>query len=100
LKVQVFLLSFLTGFSLFLACSEEAKVWCEKLNIQYRVEAVRESKVNQTTPKRYEDNFRFLNVKLESSCQNLSCTLSFDATNVVKAKVTNINHRNQNMIRI
>ena len=65
LKVQVLLLSFLTGFPLFLACSEEAKVWCEKLNIQYRVEAARESNVNQTTPKRYEDNFRFLNVKLK-----------------------------------
>jgi hypothetical protein len=33
--------------------------YCKKLNFEYRVEAVRESKINRKIAKRYEDNFRF-----------------------------------------
>ena len=36
----------------------EAKTYCDKLNIEYRVEEVRESKTNVKIAKRYEDNFR------------------------------------------
>jgi hypothetical protein len=39
-------------------CREKAKAYCDSLNIEYRVEAVRESIINQKVPKRYEDNFR------------------------------------------
>ena len=37
---------------------EKAVEYCQKLNFEYRVEAVRESKVNKKIAKRYEDNFR------------------------------------------
>lgn len=37
---------------------EKAKAYCDSLNIEYRIEAVRESIINQKVPKRYEDNFR------------------------------------------
>jgi len=38
----------------------EAKTYCDKLNIEYRVEEVRESKTNVKIAKRYEDNFRYV----------------------------------------
>jgi len=37
----------------------EAQAWCDKLSIEYRIEAVRESSVNKRIAKRYEDNFRW-----------------------------------------
>jgi hypothetical protein len=46
---------------------EQAKVWCEKLNIDYRVEDVRESKVNKKIAKRYEDNFRWEGDELDGN---------------------------------
>lgn len=38
---------------------EKAKAYCDSLNIECRIEAVRESQVNKKIAKRYEDNFRW-----------------------------------------
>jgi len=40
-------------------CRAEAKAWCDKLSIEYRIDAARESSVNKKIAKRYEDNFRY-----------------------------------------
>ena len=44
--------------NIFVLHREKAVEYCQKLNFEYRVEAVRESKVNKKIAKRYEDNFR------------------------------------------
>jgi len=41
------------------ACRAEATAWCDKLSIEYRIDAARESSVNKKIAKRYEDNFRY-----------------------------------------